>query len=335
MEIVQDVSLKTKSTMKVGGSAKFYVEIDSKSDLTNSVEFAKSKKIPVFVLGGGSNVVFDDATINALVIHLKNKHIAIENRTVLAGAGVHWDDLVKLSVQNNLQGIECMSYIPGTVGAAPIQNIGAYGQELSDVFVSLDAYDIKRSKFVTFSKSDCKFGYRESVFKRNKGNFIIYSVTLKLKNDISSRLEYKSLTDYFDERKIKSPTLRQARNAVIKIRKQKHLDPDKYPSCGSFFINPIIKRDQLKKLLSAFPKIPYHEVDKEKVKLYAGWLIEQCGWKGKKIGSVGVSNRHALVIINYNTESTSNDVKNLVSKIQNDVQDKFGVKLVPEPTYVN
>ncbi|MCH7641016.1 UDP-N-acetylmuramate dehydrogenase [Patescibacteria group bacterium] len=254
------------------------------------------------------------------------------NVLIKASSGVIWDDLVKESVKRNLQGVECLSGIPGTIGAAPIQNIGAYGQELNDIFVNLKAYDFKTGEFLTFSKANCKFGYRESIFKKptQKGRFIICDITIRLSKGKYPTLIYESLTSYLKDKKMSKPTLSQVRDAVLTLRGQKLDNPSVIGNAGSFFINPIVGRNVFARLKKRFPEMPYHPVDSRKVKLFAGWLVENAGWKGRKYKNAQVSEKSALVITNPEGKATAEDVRQLADKISEDVYKKFKIKLEPE-----
>lgn len=339
IKIKKNIPLSDLTTFRVGGLAKYYVEVKSKKELLETVEFAKDKKLPIFVLGGGSDVLLSDKGFKGLVLRYKGKSLKFEKKDgvvlVTAGAGLIWDDLVKKAVEKNLQGIECLSGIPGSVGAAPIQNIGAYGQELKDVFVALIAYDFKESKFVNFTKSDCKFSYRESVFKRpeNKGKYIITDLTLKLNKDSLPTLSYQSLVEYLKEKKINKSSLQQVREAVLDLRGQKLEDPKILGNAGSFFKNPIVDQNILNKLLKSYPKMPYYPGGR-KFKLFAGWLIDNAGWKGKRVGGAMVSKNNALVLINPEGKASAKDIKGLAEEIKKDIQDKFGVELEPEVQFI-
>lgn len=335
----KNVSLKPYTTFKIGGKARYYTEINSKSDLVKASQFAEEQNLPLLVIGGGSNVLMQDEVINAVVIRLTNTAVAItvdsEKVFVMSGAGKNWDELVEEMVSKGYQGIECLSGIPGTVGAAPIQNIGAYGQEIKDTFHSLEAFDRHTQKFVTFMSNDCKFGYRDSVFKseKNKGRYIVYSVTLMLNTNAAPSCRYESLEGYLDEHSITNPTLLEARQAVLFVRESKLENPNKVYNSGSFFKNPVVTQKTIEKLQKVYPTIPFFPY-KNKMKLSAGWLIDNAGWKGKSYKNVGVSSKHALVLINPEGKGTAAQIKELAGKIQDDVREKFGVDLEPEVNYI-
>jgi UDP-N-acetylmuramate dehydrogenase len=336
-ELKENVSLKNLTTFKVGGKARYLAKVKDKKELVDAINFTRKKNIPIFVLGGGSNVLISDKGFGGLVIcyvgrKVSFKKIDEEHILVKADAGVIWDKLVELVVKKNLQGIEFLSGIPGTVGASPVQNIGAYGQELKDVFYKLVAYDLKSNKFVKFDRKKCQFGYRESFFKKpeNKGRFIITSVTLRLNRNTSPKIKYTSLVEYLDKKGIKKPTLKEVRQAILELRRQKLEDPAIFGNAGSFFKNPIIKENLFKEFARKYPDIPHFPAGTKKIKLFAGWLIEKAGWKGKKYKNAAVSNKNALVIVNPKGQATAREIKELSEKIIEDVYRKFNIKLEPE-----
>lgn len=334
INIKRNVSLKKHNTFNIDSKAKYFIEIKSADELRGAVGFAKTNELPILIIGQGSNILMADRIFNGLVIRINNDETKIVEETkdyvyIKAGAGNIWDDLVKKAVENSWQGVECLSGIPGTVGAAPIQNIGAYGQELSDVFVELVAYDLRKRKFVTLDADSCKFGYRDSMFKKkgNNDRYIIFDVTLKLYKSRAPRLTYTSLIKHFRNKKVSNPTLKQIRNAVLVIRKQKLEDPKEHGNAGSFFKNPIISKEKYERLRSSLPDIPSYPEKMGKVKLSAGWLIEKAGWKGKIFKNVGVSEKHALTITNATGEGTAKEILELASNINNDIKQKYNIDL--------
>ncbi len=334
MKLQKKVRLSKYTTFKIGGIAKYFVNVKTKEDLKKAVDFAKKKKLPVFILGEGSDILISDKSFKAVVVKLNNKEIEIKNQEVTSGAGVIWDDLVNFCVKKNFQGIECLSGIPGTVGAAPVQNIGAYGQELKETLVRVKVYDIEKEKFIFLNNASCNFSYRESIFKDKKfKKYIIFEVVLKLRKNGLPKVNYESLKKYLLENKITDANIKDIRNFVLKIRSEKLEDPKITPNAGSFFKNPIVSLKKFKTIQNKFPEIPnfpYHN----KVKLFAGWLIEKSGWKGKKLGNVGVSNQNALVLVNLGG-GRAMEIKNLSEKITDDVYNKFGIKLEREVQFVN
>lgn len=339
LNIRENVPLSDLTTFKVGGYAKYFAEARNETQLRKAIKFAKDKSLSIFVLGGGSDILVSDEGFKGLVLRYKGRDIEFEKKNgdflVTVEAGLVWDELVKEAVERGLQGIECLSGIPGTVGAAPIQNIGAYGQELKDVFVELLAYDFKKEEFLTMKKKDCEFSYRDSIFKKpeNKGRYIITSITLELKKRQSPTLTYQSLLDYLKEKEIKRPTLAEVRKAVLDLRGRKLEDPNVLGNAGSFFKNPIVDDEMLTKVKESYPEVPFFEVDGQ-YKLFAGWLIDEAGWKGKGVGGARVSKRNALVLTNPKGESSAEDIRRLAEAIKKDVKKKFGVVLEPEVQFI-
>jgi UDP-N-acetylmuramate--alanine ligase len=317
--IINGMSFRDLTTLKVGGKIKFYFEVNSKEELIEKIKFAKNNNLAIFTIGGGTDIAVTDGDYNGVVIKYIGNSISYIGNTVTADAGVEWDMLVEESVNRNLAGIECLSGIPGTVGASPIQNIGAYGQELSETFVKLTAYDIENQKFVDFTKDDCKFGYRESIFKQKEywQKFIITDISLQL-------------TKYED----KDLELQTIRDEILRVRSEKLEDPKEIPNAGSFFKNPIVSERQKEELLEKYKDLNYYPFNTN-FKIPAGWLIEKAEWKGKALGPVKVSDKHALIITNPEGKGTFNDVKKLADKIIEDVNSKFGIILEPEVQYIN
>jgi UDP-N-acetylmuramate dehydrogenase len=340
LKISKNVPLDDLTTFKIGGDAKYLAEVKNKDELLSARDFAIENSLPIFVLGGGGDILISDKGFNGLVIRYVGDQVIFkdkkENVLVTAEAGCNWDDLVRKTVQKNLQGIECLSGIPGTVGAAPIQNIGAYGQELKDVFVRLDAYDFIKGSFVEFDRVSCKFAYRESVFKgpKNKGRFLIFNTTVRLVKGSPPTLTYESLTSYLEKKRISKPSLSQVRNAVLTIRGQKLDDPSVIGNAGSFFKNPIVEKKVLRLLQRKYPEIAHYPVNAGKVKLFAGWLVEDAGWKGKRHKNARVSEKHALVITNPEGKATAQEIKELAGKISDDVYKKFRVRLEQEVQFI-
>lgn len=339
-KLKENVPLQSLTTFRVGGRARYLAEVENEGQLIAAVNFAMRKRMGIFILGGGSDILISDEGFDGLVIRYKDKSIefSADNNhfLVTAGAGGVWDTLVARCVKKGLQGIECMSGIPGTVGASPIQNIGAYGQELKDVFVELSAFDLQKKQMILFDKRKCEFSYRESVFKKKKtkAHYLITKVTLRLKKSLKPAVTYDSLRQYLDGKGIKNPNLTQVRNAVIDIRGQKLEDPGVLGNAGSFFKNPIVERKFLKLLKQDYPEIPYYPVSDAKVKLLAGWLIEHAGWKGKRFKNAMVSKKNALVITNPKGRASASEVRQLAQSISKDVYKKFKVELETEVQFI-
>ncbi len=330
------VSLTKLNTFGVDAQADKLVEIRNEDELADL--YARHRDLiqePTLVLGGGSNMLFTK-NFEGLVIHIKIKGIrhAIQGMDILvtAGAGVVWNELVWHCVDRGFGGIENLALIPGTVGAAPIQNIGAYGVELQDVFASCRAFDTHRGTFSTFDKAACRFAYRDSLFKSEaRGRYIITEVTLRLSRAHRLNTSYGAIQAELASRGITSPTIRDIATVVSAIRTDKLPDPSTIGNAGSFFKNPIIPVQYLKQLQSTLPDntFVHYPVDDERVKIAAGWLIEQCGWKGRRVGDAGTWKNQALVLVNHENASGT-EIYRLSEQIIQDVEAKFGITLERE-----
>lgn len=341
MKIVENVDLSKYSTMRVGGKAKYFAEIESVVDLSKAVEFTKEKSIPLIMIGGGSNLIWQDKGFEGLVIinRIKGKKIINEDKDsaiVELASGEDWDRAVQWSVDKNLSGIEQLSFIPGRVGATPVQNVGAYGREVADVLVSIKAYDTLDEKFVTIDKKDCDFGYRTSRFKtKDKGRFLITAVVLKLSKHSAKPPFYASLEKWLEENNVTDFSPKNIRKGVIAIRTKKLPDPDIVANNGSFFANPIISYADFEDLKIKFPDVASWPTNDDKVKISAGWLIENAGFKDFHDKETGMAtwDKQSLVLINERAKS-SDDVMKFKQKIVNAVQEKFGIKLEQEPEII-
>ena len=339
MNIEQNYDLTKLNTFGVSARAKFFIELNNEFDLKElflSPIFKNNEKL---FLGGGSNILFTK-DFDGIIILNKIRGIEIlkeDNTSVLIRAmgGEVWNDLVNFAVDNEYWGIENLALVPGTVGAAPMQNIGAYGVELKDTLENVEAFDITTGDKKVFTKEECEFGYRDSVFKNKlKGRYFIFSITLKLSKIPKRNVTYKVLQDYLENlsaqagNKIETKSLKDISDAVANIRRSKLPDPKIIGNAGSFFKNVFTTKEKVQSLLEEFTDLPYFEED-NLVKIPAGWLIEQCGWKGKSVGNVGVHDKQALVLVNHGGAS-GEEIKNLAEQIIKSVYEKFGLKLIPE-----
>jgi len=329
-------SLKSYNTFGIDITAEYFYSINSTEEL---FKILKSNPSKIFVLGGGSNILFTK-DIKGTVLHINLKGIEICNKTnsltkVRAYAGENWHEFVLWTIDQNLGGLENLSLIPGNVGTAPIQNIGAYGVELKDTFVSCEAINLETLKVEKFNKIDCKFGYRSSIFKAEKRNkYIIISVTFELKNkNHKLKTSYGDIKKQLDKNHIKLPTIKDVSDSVIYIRKSKLPDPNKLGNAGSFFKNPVINNKEFGQILEQFPKIPHYVVSDDKIKIPAAWLIEKAGFKGKKFKTHGVHHKQALVLVNYGM-ATGSEILELSKLIQNSVNIIFGINLEREVNIV-
>lgn len=333
MEIIENFSLKKYNTFGIEAKAKEFTAIHSVEELKNVLVENQSKK--KFILGGGSNMLLTQ-DIDALVIHidLKGKKIIREDDDfvwVESLAGENWHGFVLWTISQNFGGLENMSLIPGNVGTTPVQNIGAYGTEIKDTFVSCDAIKIDNQEIRTFTKDECNFGYRESIFKNDvKGQYIITSVVFKLtKRNHKINTSYGDITSELAKQGVTAPTLKDVSNAVIAIRQSKLPDPKELGNSGSFFKNPIISKTDFEKVQQKFPDIRFFEVSDTEVKVPAGWLIEQAGFKGKRFGDAGIHKNQALVLVNYGN-ATGQEILNVSKDIQETIFNTFGIHIEAE-----
>lgn len=330
-------SLKFYNTFGIDAKAKEFISISSLSELQFTLEKYRNQEI--FVLGGGSNMLLTQ-DIEKPVIHINLKGIEIVNQDenhvwVEAKAGENWHQFVLWTLENDFGGIENLSLIPGNIGSAPIQNIGAYGVELKDVFDSCKAINIKTQEIKTFTLAECKFGYRESVFKSSeKDKYIILSVTLKLtKKDHKISTSYGVISNELQKMEIYNPTIQDISKAVIAIRQSKLPDPKEIGNSGSFFKNPVVTRKTFEKVQEQYPEMPFYEVSENEIKIPAGWLIETAGFKGKRFGDAGVHQKQALVLVNYGN-ATGKEIYDLAKTIQKTILDKFGIVIETEVNIV-
>ncbi|RFN59886.1 UDP-N-acetylmuramate dehydrogenase [Marixanthomonas ophiurae] len=333
MQIEEHKSLKDFNTFGIDCSARYFVAVTSVEELKQIL--SEEKFDNRFILGGGSNMLLTK-DINALVIHLnlKGKKVLSETdnkATIQAMAGENWHEFVQYCIKNNFGGLENLSLIPGNVGTAPIQNIGAYGVELKDTFVSCDAIEIATGKERSFTKEDCNFGYRNSIFKNEaKGEYIITSVTFQLtKKNHTLNTGYGAIQQQLAEKSIENPSIKDISDAVIEIRQSKLPDPKKLGNSGSFFKNPVVNSKKFQEFKIQNPEAPYYEISDNEYKIPAGWLIEKAGFKGKRFNDAGVHKKQALVLVNYGN-ATGNDIWKLALTIQQTVKDKFDIYIEPE-----
>jgi UDP-N-acetylmuramate dehydrogenase len=333
LEIKQNISLLPYNTFRIDVKAKYFVEINSTDDLRLLISTDEFKSNKRFILGGGSNLLLTK-DFDGIVIRLAIKGIKVceegDDVYVEAGAAEVWNDFVQYNVNKGYAGLENLSLIPGTVGASPIQNIGAYGVEIKDHFFSLEAFEIETAEIKKFNKEQCEFGYRESVFKNKfKGQYIITSVVFKLSKTPNLKLHYGAIQEELKKRNILNPSIKDVATVVSEIRVSKLPDPSTIGNSGSFFKNPIIDKATFERVLNNFPDVVNYPAGEGNVKLAAGWLIEQCGWKGKQIGNVGTWKNQALVIVNHGNAS-GKEIYDFSELIITSVFERFGVSLERE-----
>ena len=340
--IRKNVRLAPYTTLRIGGIARYFADIDREDQLSEALQFAEQNHLPVFVLGSGSNVLIADAGFPGVILHLINKGITFhkakkDGALVTAAAGEDWDKFVQQCVARDLAGIECLSGIPGLIGGTPIQNVGAYGQEVSETIVALRAFDRQTKQVIEMTNADCQFRYRTSVFNTTaRDRYIVLSVTYKLKPHGEPAQRYPDLQNYFAAHK---PTLQQVRDAVLTIRARKGMvialnDPDSQ-SAGSFFKNPLVRPETLAQIeATTIETVPRFSAADGLIKIPAAWLIEQAGFcKGYESGRVGISSKHSLALINR-SNATASEMVAFVEQIQSRVQERFGISLTPEPVWV-
>ena len=336
MDIHTNTSLRAMTTMRLGGPAQFFSDVHTPQELHELYQDARAKQVPFFVLGGGSNVLAHDEGYAGLILRIKIPGFDIiaddlYSTTIKIGAGENWDFVVKRTVDMHLSGIEAMSAIPGTAGAAPVQNVGAYGQEIADTLVSLEAYDSTTGSFVILQNQDCGFSYRHSIFRGDEqGRYIITSITLKLSKNPPQPPFYDALQSYLDERAIALYTPEIIREAIIAIRADKLPDPAVKPSAGSFFKNAIIESWQANELLQAHPGAKTYPMGDGRVKVSTGWLIENAGLKGQLLHGMRVNEKNCLVLINESATGYA-DLAAARDQIITTVRDTFGVIIEQEP----
>jgi len=334
MQIFKNYSLRDYNTFGIDAYAKYFAAFNSVDDLQSLLQSGEYKNEPKLFLGGGSNILFTkkfDGLVlkneidGIKIIHEEEKYIYVK-----VGAGVNWHQFVLYCIHKNLAGVENLSLIPGNVGASPMQNIGAYGVEIKDVFFSLEAYRVLENRIITFTLNDCEFGYRESVFKKKyKDQFVILNVTFRLNKIPHYNISYGAIEDELKKMQVEKLSIKAISDAVINIRTSKLPDPKIIGNAGSFFKNPEINSQRLEHLLLTEPAMPSYKITDNSFKIPAGWLIEKCGWKGYRNGDVGCYAKQALVLVNYG-HATGNDIYLLSEKIKITVKEKFGITLETE-----
>lgn len=328
--------MKNYTTMHLGGNARFMTDAHTPEEAMEACRNAYRQNLPIFILGGGSNLIVSDNGFPGIVIRNRIPGFEVvsddpSHTIIKIGAGENWDSVVERAVGMNLSGIEALSAIPGTAGAAPVQNIGAYGQEIADTLVSVDAYDIENDTLVTLQNNDLGFSYRHSIFRGEaSGRYMILAVTLKLYKAAPQPPFYKAVQDYLEANSITIFTPQVIRDAVIAIRTDKLPDPKVLPNAGSFFKNAIVEDWQLNDLKTTYPDIPTYDMPDGRFKVPTGWLIEQTGLKGQTLHGMKVHDKNALVLINKSAKSYA-DLAAARDEIQTAVRDKFRIEIEQEP----
>ena len=337
MHFYQNHSLLNFNTFGLNVNARHFFEFDSENELIEILQHQLIKENPLLVIGQGSNLLFLN-DFDGVVLHSAIRGIQVIEETedaviIKVGSGVIWDDLVEYCVKQGWSGIENLSLIPGETGAAAIQNIGAYGVEIKDVVQKVNAVRIADGQRGAFELETCRYAYRESVFKKElKGQFIVTSVIIRLSKKTVFNLSYNHLEK--EVLKNGAMNLENIRNTIIQVRESKLPDPKVLGNAGSFFMNPVVKRERYKAVQLQYPDMPHYFVSEQEEKIPAGWLIEQCGWKGRTIGNVGVHAKQALVLVNYGG-AKGQEIAELAAMIQQSVADMFGINLIPEVNFIS
>lgn len=333
MKDFYDFNLKEHNTFGIDVKCRRFIEFESVDELLQIVNSLTDADKPLLVLGGGSNMLFT-ADYEGTVLHSAIKgHVAVqtdEGIMLRCGSGEVWDDIVSLCVSNRMYGAENLSLIPGDVGASAVQNIGAYGAEAKDIILKVEAVDLQTGKMCEFTNEECEYAYRKSKFKGEwRNRFVITYVTYQLSEVFCPCLDYGNIRAELEKRNINVPTAEQLRNVIIDIRNEKLPDPKVEGNAGSFFMNPVVPKAKYEELVARFGNVPHYSVDDNNEKIPAGWMIDQCGWKGKSLGKAGVHSRQALVLVNRGG-AEGKDIVALCDAIKRDVKDKFGIDIVPE-----
>jgi UDP-N-acetylmuramate dehydrogenase len=338
LQVKENVPLAPLTTFGIGGPARFFVEAESEADVVAAFDLAAEKSLPVFVLGGGSNVLVSNAGFEGLVIRISLRGVHLDGDVVTAAAGEDWDALVEYCVNRDLAGVECLSGIPGSVGGTPVQNVGAYGQEVSEAILCVRCLDRRKNEIVELSNLECRFEYRKSIFNTtDRERFVVLAVRYQLVEGGRPKIEYRDLKDYFGDC---TPTLAETRRAVLDIRRRKSMvidaDDPNSRSAGSFFKNPVVDTGELGRISEAAGgvDVPNFPAGDGKVKVPAAWLIERAGFqKGFRHGNAGISENHSLALVNRGG-ATAAEVVALMGMIRAGVGEKFGIRLLPEPIFV-
>lgn len=337
--VTTGVELQPYNTLSVSSKANYFAAVTGREQLQQILIHPTAKRMSKLVLGGGSNMLFVN-DFDGLVLHVEIKGREVIKETgdavwLKIGAGENWHETVRYCVEKGWGGIENLSLIPGTVGAAPIQNIGAYGAELEEVFQWLEAVELESGKTCRFENEECQFGYRDSIFKNAlKGKMLVTEVCLKLSKHPELNTSYGAIREELQKRDIEAPTIRDISDIVIAIRQSKLPDPKELGNAGSFFKNPIVDKQIYEQIREQYPNAPGYPMEDGKVKVPAGWLIEATGWKGKEVGNTGTYKQQALVIVNHGG-ATGREIMGLARKIQQSVAEEFGIELIPEVNIID
>ncbi|SDQ60524.1 UDP-N-acetylmuramate dehydrogenase [Prevotella sp. khp1] len=329
VRIEKDYSLKQHNTFGIEAKCAQFVEYSTEAEAKEVAELLRTTRVPYIIIGGGSNLLLT-RDYEGVVVHSACKGIERHGNRLVCGSGEVFDDVVAQSIERGLYGAENLSLIPGDVGASAVQNIGAYGAEAKDLIRSIRAVEIATGNVCVIENAECEYGYRQSKFKHDwKNQYLILSVEYEFAATFEPRLDYGNIRAELEKEGISLPTAQQLRNTIIRIREAKLPDPKVLGNAGSFFMNPIVDRQRYEALAAQYEGMPHYDIDAENVKIPAGWMIDQCGWKGKSMGRAGVHDKQALVLVNRGG-ATGQEVVALCQQIQADVKQKFGIDIYPE-----
>jgi UDP-N-acetylmuramate dehydrogenase len=333
MKDLRDYSLLAHNTFGIDARCSRFLEYETAVEAQQVANILRETSIPYIIIGGGSNLLLT-RDFHGIVVHSAVKGCKIAGCRMACGSGETWDDIVAISLQNGLYGAENLSLIPGDVGASAVQNIGAYGAEAKDFIREVHAIEIATGRLCVIDREDCQYGYRQSRFKQEwKNRFLITMVVYEFSDSFQPRLDYGNIRSELERRGIVEPTPQQLRQVIIDIRNAKLPDPKVQGNAGSFFMNPVVSRQKYEELAAQYPQMPHYTVDAQHEKIPAGWMIEQCGWKGKSLGRAGVHDKQALVLVNLGG-ATGQEVVGLCETIRHDVYEKFGIGILPEVNIV-
>ena len=329
MKDLRDYSLLAHNTFGIDARCSRFLEYETTVEAQQVASILRETSLPYIIIGGGSNLLLT-RDFPGIVVHSALKGWDVTGCRMACGSGETWDDIVDVSLQNGLYGAENLSLIPGDVGASAVQNIGAYGAEAKDFIREVHAIEIATGRLCIIQRDDCQYGYRQSRFKQEwKNRFLITMVIYEFSTDFQPRLDYGNIRSELERRGIVEPTPQQLRQVIIDIRNAKLPDPKVQGNAGSFFMNPVVSRQKYEELAAQYPNMPHYTVDAQHEKIPAGWMIEQCGWKGKALGRAGVHDKQALVLVNLGG-ATGQEIVDLCETIRKDVSDKFGIDIHPE-----
>jgi UDP-N-acetylmuramate dehydrogenase len=333
MKDLRGYSLLAHNTFGIDARCSRFLEYETAVEAQQVANILRETSIPYIIIGGGSNLLLT-RDFPGIVVHSAIKGWDIAGCRMACGSGETWDDIVAISLQNGLYGAENLSLIPGDVGASAVQNIGAYGAEAKDFIREVHAIEIATGRLCVIDREDCQYGYRQSRFKQEwKNRFLITMVVYEFSDSFQPRLDYGNIRSELERRGIVEPTPQQLRQVIIDIRNAKLPDPKVQGNAGSFFMNPVVGRQKYEELAAQYPQMPHYTVDAQHEKIPAGWMIEQCGWKGKSLGRAGVHDKQALVLVNLGG-ATGQEVVGLCETIRHDVYEKFGIGILPEVNIV-